>query len=116
MVTCLTVLAWYFCVDSSVRELYFYGIVLTWSALARFPGSWAGARIGAVARHAVGWFTAFVTAGGVILILNFVERPESLSEDYQGGLGAAAWIFGFFAATFIEIFTSAVELFLVETK
>jgi hypothetical protein len=85
-------------------------MVLPWSIAARFPGKWAGARIGAVAQHAVGWFTAFVAAGAVILILSFIERPESIFHDYRDGLRASAWIFAIFAALIAETCISTIDV------
>src|SRR5262249_8767108 len=91
-------------------EICFWGMVLPWSVTARFQGKWAGARLGAVAQHAIGWFAAFVSAGAVILILDFIERPEAIFRDYRDGLGASAWIFAIFAALIAETCTSMIEL------
>jgi hypothetical protein len=85
-------------------------MVLPWSIAARFPGKRAGARLGTAAQHAIGWFAAFVAADAVILVLSFIERPESIVHDYRDGLGASAWIFAIFAALIAESCISVIEL------
>jgi hypothetical protein len=83
-------------------------ITLASAAVLRWPGAWAGARLGIVARHAVGWFTAVVGATIAILLMNLVESEHFL-DDLRGGLAASAILGGVIVATIVEAVVATFE-------
>lgn len=89
----------------------FWGLVLPWSAVARFPGAAIGGCLGTVARHAVGWFSAVIAGAATIVIFNFVQDPDLLGIfiRLRTGLFPPALIFGILAATIAETSLSMLE-------
>lgn len=79
------------------------------SSIFRGPGAWYGSKLGIVARHAVGWLTAFLGAELAILFFNFVEAPDHVLRDIRGKLGALDILVGLLIATGAEAFMSVFE-------
>lgn len=96
---------------TSERAL-FWGIVLPWSAFARFPGAAFGSFLGSVARHAVGWFAAVMAGAVAIIVFNFVLEPDLIVMivRLRTGLIPPAVIFGILAATIAETSLSMLEM------
>jgi hypothetical protein len=90
------------------HEAICWAITLASAAVLRWPGAWAGPRLGIVARHAVGWFTAFVGAAIAVLLMILVES-EHIHDGFGGGLAAAALLSGLIAATIVETVIGSVE-------
>lgn len=90
----------------------FWGIVLPWAFVARFPGGYIGSFLGIVARHAVGWFAAVITGAVTIIVLNYVAEPELIAfiVRLRTGLIPTAVVFGILAATIAESSLSLLEM------
>ena len=98
---------------TSERAL-FWGIVLPWAAVARFPGAWLGEFLGFVGRHALGWFSAIIAGAIAVFILNYLQDPELLSMiiRLRTGLIPTATIYGIVAATIAETALTMLEMLL----
>ena len=82
----------------------FWGIILPWAVAARIPGAVVGDFLGAVGRHALGWFTAIMAGTAVVLYLNFqrdADLPMILLQ-LRFGLLQSSVIWGILAATIAE--------------
>ena len=64
--------------------ILFVVLAILAAALLRWPGAWAGARLGIVAHHALGWFTAAIGSGIAILILTFAEGSVDFVNCLRG--------------------------------
>jgi hypothetical protein len=92
-------------------KVIFFAIMLI-SSLFRGPGAWIGARLGVMARHAVGYLTAFLGAEIAMLFFNFLAAPDHLPELR----GSLAILVGLLTATIVEAAMSAIEYLWPETR
>lgn len=105
---CLTTLA----IVNDVHDdgVFFTLVMVPWAFVGRIPGASLGALIGSCARHAMGWLTAFLSAGVAGLFVCGVSNPEQFFQDYRDGLAAAAWMYSLPAATIAEFFWCVFEV------
>jgi len=91
------------------HETVFFAITIVSAAVLRWPGAWVGARLGIVAHHALGWFTAAIASGIAILFLNFADKSDHFLDDLRGGLAASAILGGLLFAMIVEIVIGTLE-------
>jgi hypothetical protein len=91
------------------HEMVCFAITIVSASVLRWPGAWVGARLGMMAHHALGWFTAAIASAIAILLLNFADESDHFLDDLRGGLAASAILGGMFFATIVEIVTCILE-------
>ena len=97
------------------RERLFYSFVVLGGLVLRYPGAATGARLGNLARHALGWFSATIGAAITILVINGIDAPQHFIVDVKDGLAAASLIYGLGFGAAVEVGTSFVEALRAET-
>ncbi len=97
------------------RELLFYSFVVLGGLVLRYPGAATGARLGNLARHALGWFSATIGAAITILVINGIDAPQHFIVDFKDGLAAASLIYGLGFGAAVEVGMSFVEALRAET-
>jgi len=90
------------------HETFFVAITIVSAAVLRWPGAWVGARLGIVAHHALGWFTAAIGSGIAILILKFAEGSDNFLNYLRGG-SEYAILGGLLFATMVEVVIGSFE-------
>jgi hypothetical protein len=91
------------------HDTFFVAISIVSAAVLRWPGAWVGARLGIVAHHALGWFTAAIGSGIAILIMTFAENSHNFLNYLRGGLAAYAILGGLLFATMVEVVIGSFE-------
>ena len=75
------------------RELLFYSFVVLGGLVLRYPGAATGARLGNLARHALGWFSATIGAAITILVINGIgSRHEQVTQARNSALANCSMI------------------------
>jgi hypothetical protein len=93
---------------ANLSRHFFFAITIVSAAVLRWPGAWVGGRLGIVAHHALGWFTAAIGSGIAILILNFAEGSDNFL-NYLGGGSDYAVLGGLLFATMVEVAIGSFE-------
>jgi hypothetical protein len=90
------------------HETFFIAITIVSAVVLRWPGAWVGDRLGIVAHHALGWFTAAIGSGIATLILKFAEGSGNFLDSLRGG-SAYAILGGLLFATMVEVVIGSFE-------